>query len=520
MEKKTGRLLSLILAAVLSLSLAACGNESKEEDTADKSSTAASADKEEKTDDEKPVGDTKEKDEEPSEAEDEEPSKAEDKPAAEAKPIADIISETAAPEIKSATLKEVGKLENADAENYDVFLYKSISDDEIQCLDYKGEPLMEGKVDYVEKLGDTGLYVYYTVPEGDIDYCGIMDAEGNVILSTDEKVGTFDAIDDRFVKAYLPEAVTTSKDDAIYYSTSRQFSIDVGDDDVMYSGTVKLYDLQEKKFLENTAQKFDPNYKIGDDIISYYDEDYNSIAVTTDDKLIDLGDMTVVGDLLTEYTGDTTNVYDKDMNLLFTTPYTLSEITNTTDFYSAYDSESGMRGIIHKSGTVIAEPKYNTISYLSDGMFTFNGEDLDKTGMLYVDGTEVVPAEYKYINETGVPGFYNACKQDGKYDIIDSEGNKVVSDMEYSYSVGGYVKDGDDYTFLVTSTKDMSLKIDCSSTYLGDNLLYDFSNKVIYDLVTGEKVMEGFDTATQAYGFIYIVNGDDTTIYKAETEAE
>ena len=229
MAKKNGRLFALALAAVMSLSMAACGDESDDDDKSEKSSKVSTqAEEEEST--EEATEDVTEATEAPTEEE----------PEAESKPVSEILAEIQADEIKSATLKEVGKLEGDDIEKYDIFLYKEISDEEIQCLDYTGKPLLDGNVVYVKELGDTGLYIYYTTPEGDFEYCGLMDADGNVVLSTDEKVGTFDAVDSRYVKAYLPEAVTTDRDNAIYYSTSRQFSIDVGEDDVMYSGTVKI----------------------------------------------------------------------------------------------------------------------------------------------------------------------------------------------------------------------------------------------------------------------------------------
>ncbi len=515
MENKNGKLLSIALAAVLSVSLTACGGNSSSEETTEENTTAAT---EAETTEESTEEETEEATDEATEATEE--ATEEEEPAADAKPASEIIAEMPKAEAKSASLKEVGKLEGEDIDNYDVFLYKEISEEEIQCLDYTGKPLLDGKVDYVDALGDTGLYVYYVVPDGDISYCGLMDAEGNVILSADEKVGTFDAVDDRFVKAYFPEAVTTDRDNAIYYSTSRMFSVDVGEDDVMYSGTVKLYDTKEHKFLENTAQKSDPNYKIGDEIITFYNDDSETVALTIDDKLIDLGDKSVVGDLITEYSSGKTTVYDKDMKKLFTTEYSLSEMTDTHDFYSIYDSESGKRGIMHKSGTVMVEPKYGSISYLSDGIFSYYFEDYDKQGLLNIDGTEITKDEYKSLSATGIPGYFNAGTQDGKYDLLDAEGNAVIQGSEYRFSEGSYFMDGDSYAYFVANKKDEPLKMESSGNYYGNNLVESRKDSAIFDLVTGEKVLEGFDKSFQAYGYIYVVNGGETTIYQVETSAE
>ena len=515
MEKKTGRLLSLILAAALSLTLAACGDEKNQEESSEESSVAATQADKEEPEEEKP----EEPEEEPA---DSEPTPEEEAPAAEGKSAAEIIDEVAVGEVKSAALKEVGKLEGDDVEHYGEFLYKSISDDEIRCLDYTGKELLDGKVVYVEKLNGMDLYVYYTEAEGDMSYCGLMDAEGNVVLGTDAKVGTFEEVDGRFIKAYLPEAVTESRDDAIYYATNRQFSIDVGDDDVMYSGTVKLYDTKENKFLESSAAKYDPNYRVGDELIFFYDDDYNTIAFTADDKSVDVGDKTVVGDFITEYTDGRTVVYDKDMKKLFDIEYTISELAGTHDFYAIYDSESGLRGIMHKSGTVMVEPKYNSVTYVADGVFSYNYDDYSKQGLFYVDGTEITKDDYKYVSATGIPGFYSVCTQDGKYQPIDMEGNVLVDDQEYGFTEGSYIKssDSDEYAYFVVGKKDASLKLKYSGSYLGNQLLDGGSNNAIYDLVTGEALMEGFDKSYEAYGYVYIVKDGETTIYKVEKAAE
>ena len=512
MESKKGRLISIVLAAALSMSLAACGDsDSSKKDKADTGSAAAEG-----------ASSAEEQEEKESKAEEDttttaaEESKAEEEVTAATKPVAEVLAEIPVPEVKSAELKEVGKLKKGDAEFYDCFLYKEESEEKDICLDYLGKPLADGKAYYVNQLGKSPFYQLYIEQTGDIEYSALMDAEGNILIDLDQKAGTYEELNDRFVKVYFPEAVTTDKSKAIYYSTSRQFSTDVKDDDVMYTGTVKLYDAKEKRFLENTAQPIDPHYTISDEFVTFYDSDSNQVIVTTDDKKLDIGSASVTGNFITEYKDGKTEVRDKDNNVLFTTKYTISTLTDTSDFYSIYDSETGLRGIMHKSGTVIVEPKYKSVDYLCDGYFTYYTDDSSKKGLLKADGTEVTKEEYKYLMYFNTPGFISAGKQDGKYDMIDTEGNAVVKDQEYGFSEGGYVKDGDKYAFFVINKKDLALKLDSSGSYLGNFLLYSNKDNAIYDLVTGDKILEGFDKAYNAYGYIYVITGDDITIYKAE----
>ncbi len=500
MKKKSIVLFSLLFAAALSMT--ACGSEKIVDEQPEENSVAVT--------EEEAVEETEEVTEAAEETE--AVTEAEEEPAADAKPVSEILAEIEKPEVKSAALKEVGKFEGDEIRHYGEFLYKSISEEEVQCLDFKGNPLLEGKVTYVEKLGDTGLYAYYTVPENDITYGGIMDGEGNVILGTDAKVGTFEKMDDRFVKAYLPEAVTTNKEEAIYFATSRAFALDVKDGDVMYTGTVKLYDTKEHKFLENTAEKFDPNYNIGAEIITYSDEEHNKKAVTTDDKLIDIEGKTVVGDLITEYKDGKTVVYDKDMKKLFTTEYTLSDDPDSDDFYSFYDGTN--RGIMHKSGTVMIDAKYGFVSYLGDGVFSYEHDDMYKKGLVSADGKELTKEEYKSFRATGIPGYFTANTQDSKCDLIDAEGNVIIAGQDNSFNEDTYFSSADGYSYFVINKKDEPLKLESSGSYFGNHLLYSSKDKAIFDLVTGDKVLEGFDMAYQAYGYIYVVKGNETTIYQ------
>ncbi len=501
MKKKSIVLFSLLFAAALSVT--ACGSETVKEEKPEENSVAvteAAEDAEETEEVTEAVSET----EAVTEAEE---------PAADPKPLSEILAEIEKPEVKSVSLKEVGKLGDG-IDHYGEFLYKKVSDEEIQCLDFKGNPLLEGKVTYVEKLGDTGLFAYYTVPENDITYGGLMEADGTVVLGTDAKVGTFEKVNERYVKAYLPEAVTTNKDEAIYFATSRQFALDVKDGDVLYTGTVKLYDTKEHKFLENTAQKFDPNYSVGSEIITFSDKDHNKIAVSADDKLIDIEGKTVVGDLITEYKDSKTTVYDKDMKKLFTTEYSLSDDSESDDFYSFYDGTN--RGIIHKSGTVVIDAKYKFVSYVGDGVFSFEHDDINKKGLVSADGKELTKEEYKSFRPAGVPGYFSAKTQDDKNALIDTEGNVILSGQESSFTEDSYFSSTDGYSYFVANKKDAPLKLETSGSYFGNHLLYNSNEKAIYDLVSGDKVLEGFDKAYQAYGYIYVVNGSETTIYEAE----
>ena len=512
---KIKRTLALI-AAIACIGLTACGSE----DSSSKGDDSTASDKEITTTAESAEDSKESEDDKPAESTPDE-SQEDEVPAAPSKSLDEIKADYAEAEVKSPVLKEIGSFEIEDVGFKDDNIYTFKNEDEVVLYDYMGKELLGGKAEYINKLGKTGLYVYQAKGTEETIYCGIIDAQGNEIVSSDEKCGLFKELDDRFVMAFFPEAETTNEEEAIYYATKRQFSVEAQEGDVYYKGKVKVYDTQERRFLESTTESYAPRYKVCGDFISYYDNDYNEIIVSAaEDKKIELADTcSLTGSkLITCWKNDKTYAYDHDMNLLFTTPYNVSVLTDCEEFYSLCDTDNHKYGIIHYTGTVIVEPKYSGVDYLGGGYFSYQaGDDYNKKGIFDLDGTELTKDDYKYITYEGVPGCFSVCKADAKYELINLKSGKTVgTNGDYSFSVGGYMKDGDLYAYHVIGKDDTSLKVKYSGTYFGNYILSVNNDKVIYDLVTGEKIMEGFDKAYSAFGYVYVLKDGKVTVYEAE----
>ncbi|MBR3023144.1 MAG: hypothetical protein IKH71_01685 [Oscillospiraceae bacterium] len=162
------------------------------------------------------------------------------------------------------------------------------------------------------------------------------------------------------------------------------------------------------------------------------------------------------------------------------------------------------------------DAKYKFVSYVGDGVFSFEHDDINKKGLVSADGKELTKEEYKSFRPAGFPGYISAKTQDDKNALIDTEGNVILSGQESSFTEDSYFSSTDGYSYFVANKKDAPLKLETSGSYFGNHLLYNSNEKAIYDLVSGDKVLEGFDKAYQAYGYIYVVNGSETTIYEAE----
>lgn len=432
----------------------------------------------------------------------------------------EILAGLAEKEIGKATLKEIGSFDGKGISFKEDNIYSFTDDEEVVMHDYLGKVLLDDKAEYVEKLGNTGLYTYRAKGDGETIYSGLIDAQGNEVVSADEKVGMFEKLDDRFAIAFFPEGETDNKEEAIYYATKRQFSMDVKDDDVMYTGKVKIYDTKERKFLESTTETYVPRYTVNGDVISYHDDDYNTFVITADDKKTQLDDnLSITGArLYTCYKNDKTYAYDHDMNLMFTTPYSVSPLSNTDDLYVIYDSDNKTRGVIHYTGTIMVEPKYCGVDYLGGGYISFEStDDYSKKGIADLTGKEYTKDEYKYVTYLGVPGVFDVSDQDGKHALLNVKTGKTVDEgAAYSYKIGEYVSDKEGYPYYVFNKDDLSLNLETYGTNLGNYMVSDFKAKVAYDLVDGEKLVEGYEKIYSAFGYLYVLKDGTYTVYEIE----
>lgn len=526
--------LLVALSAAMCLSMAACSAESSKEnkesnsasaETTTKDSADANASKdapvESKDDDVKtePAQTDAPETDAPTEPATEEPTDEAEAPNKDLKEIIDEIKE-AAKKPGAATLNEIGTFEAKGISFKDNNIYSFDENEVVTLHDYMGKVLIDDKAEYIEKLGNTGLYAYRAKGEEETIYEGLIDAQGNEVVSADEKAGLFEEIDDRFIMAFFPEAETDNKDEAIYYATKRQFSLEAKDDDVFYVGKVKVYDSVGRRFLENTTETYAPRYNASGDIIYYYDKDYNTIVVTAEDEKIELdSDLSVTGArLFTCYKNDKTYAYDHDMNLMFTTPYSVSALNNTDDLYMIYDSDNKARGIIHYSGTVVIEPKYYSIDYLGGGYFSFaTTDDYQKNGIADIEGNELTKEEYKYITYLNMPGLFSAAREDGKYDVLNViSGKKICDGADYGFREGDYVKTDDKYAYYVIDKDELAISLKNSGTYLGNLLLNSNTDKTTYDLVTGEVITKDYDKIYTAFGYIYVIKDNTATVYEVE----
>lgn len=452
--------------------------------------------------------------------------------------VTEIRAEVTSGSYLPARLTEVCQIPTPEGRNkyfsYEDYLSMEDSSDKLlYYCDYKGEKLLGGRdIQYIEKLKYSKYFVYTTPAVDGETHCGLFDAQGNELISADDGVSLIVEFieNDRYVCVYYFDGKTDNEDEAVHTSAT------IG----LHTGTAKVYDLKNRKFLESTTTKSRPAYHAYGEILYDYtvsQEKGQFVYVTADDDQLHEIDSryTPVGDKLFvvhDYANDTIEAYDHDLNLLFTSPYDVRPMNNTSDFYTIevpFTSDSPL-GVIHYSGTMIAEPKYKRVFYLTGELFAYT-KDNNNYGLMNVAGEEITEQIYESINSTGVLGYIAATYQDGSKDLLDENGQPVIqhghfnnnSSLNHSYLphssfIYYFDNTANAASFFIVNAQDLILTDIKAYDYFGGFILYDMGNKVLYDLATGSVLSEGFTKAFSAYGYIYIEKDGVTTAYECPTE--
>lgn len=490
-------MIALSLSAVIALSaFTSCSDKDKDNDKDDKddkeeTSIAASADEGSEDDTAK------------------DSSEAENESSADSVSGATSVS-AASFSVGKVTLTEVGSFKDSSSE-YDFYsdtLYKSSGVSRKFC-DYLGNEIDGGKAVYAEALSGTDYYCYYEV-EGDMAFCGLMDAEGNIILPCKD-IGLISAIGSRFLMVFYPEGTTTDENECIYYATSALVSLSPGDGDTMYTGYIRIFDTETRTFFDSVKET-KPFYadEVGSSVC-FTDSEGNKQMLGADGKPLtdDTSEYSASGSVYTKTVADGKAVYDGALNELFTTEYYVYGLDGDPDYLQF--NEDSKYGVMDMSGNVLIEPKYEVITSLGSGYFKYKSGS--GYGVVRADGKEIVGADYELVMAVNdgmdaPDGFFVGSKGD-TYDLIGPDG-VLCSNVNYSYS--GLVianESGDGY--LAAATGEYSIKGENAEKLNGYLVKTDDG---IYETVTGEKLLSDFDSVYTAYGCIYVKTGDEVKVYK------
>ncbi len=241
-------------------------------------------------------------------------------------------------------------------------------------------------------------------------------------------------------------------------------------------------------------------------------------------------------------TGMNCEVYDEDMNLL----YTLEKLYNYPDFSKELADvmivgenwqPSDMYYIDKNGNKVIGGDNFSHIGPFSNGLAAVQDKESGLYGYIDTSGEYVIKPQFKYADRFGKLGYANVETDEG-YFVIDVHGNRVLGDNVYE---GAYLmEDGRVYNaastgsrlrkFIDVTTKDYlkcpicgknSGESKMNMSYINNGIAYIHTN---CDGKTGvfnaEGTLKEHIDYTNISGEFYIEHMDDDYIFIRDTTAD
>ena len=400
---------------------------------------------------------------------------------------ADAAAEPAAPAQEAAAqpvvdkfhveLEEVGRV--SDKNNYRV-TYDSLvhnEGDHVSFCDFKGNPVDDRPLMNMEYLG-WGLYSVTVQIEGDVNSTGLVDAEGEVLIPFNAAIIKFpnshpNDVRPRYVLVLTGTEHTTNQDEALFFVTSRQFAITANDDDVFFKGTLKIFDIEAKQFVNGLE------YTHGTD---------SDFAQVGDNILVDVEDKAVL------YSPDGKAVYTEQGSLNYNKTYISDRIDTTTVFMDANGSE------ISKTEAIT-----NVVDYYSEYFQVYNN---GKYTVINAKGETVLGTEFTYIYGEDKDRFRVKNDGDTNYSLVARDGSVVASGPNmFEGDPLGYVDFGENKNYSVVTPGNRVIEgLDSDS----ENLVFTKDDEASYLVLnTGEFVSaDGNDLDDVAKGVISLENAD------------
>ena len=432
-------------------------------------------------------------------------------------------------------LESVGTID--DPEDSLAFMYDALLDynaEEPTMLSSDGSILAEG-LDDLDYLGG-GLYSARTPLEDDnVNKTGLYTSDGEELIPGDaasivlpenrEADGSA-----RFVGVVFTTEETDNEDDCIIYFTSDMISLSVGEDDVMYKGYFKVYDLENRQYVPGLElDSFDPYgfYDLGDSFIIKNDE--TAALYDADGQvLVDIGEY--LGDAgynsFVMRDGSRYRIMDSKGNESFAADeYQGIYIAGAPlDYYEIYDGDgdAAYHLIDMQGNRVIEDPLPIIYEISATAIIT---EDADGN-QIVMDYTGAVIDDEPYGREFPIGG-YGAVWHDGTDDVT------VITPESVYHDLSGY----DEYALIFTKD-DQIVELQTGSTlgagFSGDDIgnvlrpglvsIVDpssdrYSDPVIsvYDILTGAELLpDSYQEVEAAGDHIYAkpIGSDAWEVYK------
>jgi hypothetical protein len=361
---------------------------------------------------------------------------------------------------------------------------------------------------------ERGMFEYTKAEGSDVNSNALVSADGDFLIPFEYAFYAWpgeynNRTQNRFILAYYGTEETEDDDDYLFYTTEDMVAIgEAGKNDTLYKGYVKIYDIQNQKFVSGLefdhVDKYDTINIVGNSILIENPDETHTLYDADGNKLADLNSRVEFSENVIIERSETNSgcrVYDDTGKEIYKSGESLSPLNGTSGYLYYYDS--GKYVVIDTRGNKIltADSIYsesdNTFKTKGDGPYIIldeNGKELGQT-----DGECTEVGYGRYFLETGVK----------TYTFVGHAGTLAEDVKSETYNI--YTKDGEliclnDGTGFLTYSSDANYRV------FGYLLYVDPGNgddPALYDMFTGKKLLDdGFSDVTDLDGRIILTYRD------------
>ena len=390
------------------------------------------------------------------------------------------------------------------------------SENEAYVYDINGKQIFSEAVKSANYL-ERGMYEYAKAAGSDVNNKALVNADGEELIPFEYAFykwpGGYSGTQRRFILAFYGSEETDDTKDYLFYTTEDMFAFgDPGKDDTLYKGYVKIFDIQNKQFVEGLEFEHLDQYEtvniVGNSILVQNADETHTLYDAEGKKLLDLNSRVDCNENVIIERSETNSgcrIYDETGREISKSGENLSPLNSSTSGYLTYYS-SGKTYVtdekandIVSAGSIYSED-HDTFKTKDDGPYVVidkNGKELGRT-----EGQCDEAGYGRYFLETGV----------NTYTLIGPSGTLAEDLKEESYSIP--VKDGEivclnDGTGFLTYDSNASYSL----TGENDHILYVDPNNgddpALYDMFSGKKLLDdGFSYVNDFGGRIVLTYRD------------
>ena len=414
------------------------------------------------------------------------------------------------------TLTEVGTFEDPDWEVYVIEELPVIpTGNGAHLLTLMGEAVLEDEYVNLEYLGD-GFYEVASSME-EINSTGLINGEGEELIPCEAAmISVPDYEGDglpRFLEIIYATGETDDLNEAFFYTYEGYFSIQPGEDDTLYTGYGKVFDLQEKQFVEgieitnsdsNALTVVGNTFLLEDEdgTTTLYDADGNALLQT--DRYVEAG--------CGVFTFDRT-AYDENGEVTYESDSSISPIPGPRGLITEYTGDGYI--VLEKNGKQVYDGEYEYVRWEDGSTLTVTEDGEGK--LIYADGT-VVTTIGKYPEKVAY-GFYSVWDSDSEQNAMYYPDGREVTGV--SYGVDELVIDDDNNNLFIINDEDYTFQPqDSYPDTMTYGMIADCTEDDMYgviDLFTGEELLPyEYDEVAYAAGYVYAYKLSDGfwTVYE------